>query len=63
MFIEPVDIKRANELLEAAMKLLAKQEDSMYVLNLLEETVFYDETDCDGSCLLEDIRHYFGITE
>lgn len=25
-------------------------------LDLLGETVFYDDADCDGSCLLDDIR-------
>jgi len=26
------------------------------VLDLLSETVFYDDADCDGNCLLEDIE-------
>lgn len=46
---------RKTVLLEAAYKLLKKQDDSSIVLNLLEETIFYDEADCDGSCLMEDI--------
>ena len=49
---------RAIELLEATKNLLEKQENSDYVLNMLEEIVFYDGTECDGSCLLEDIRTY-----
>ena len=49
---------RAIELLEAAKNLLEKQENSKYVLNMLEETVFYDDTECDGSCLLQDISDY-----
>ncbi len=47
---------RKTVLLEAAYKLLKKQDDSGIVLNLLEQTVFYDGTDCDGSCLMEDIQ-------
>jgi hypothetical protein len=43
-------------LLKACRDLLRKQEDSVYVLNLLEETVFYDDADCDGYCLLDDIE-------
>lgn len=35
--------------------MLQKQEESHYVLNLLETTVYYDEADCDGYCLIKDI--------
>lgn len=48
-------IKRYETLLKAAYELLKKQEKSEYTLDLLSETVFYDETDCDGYCLMEDI--------
>jgi hypothetical protein len=47
---------RKTILLYAAYKLLAKQRDSSYVLDLLEETVYYDGADCDGNCLMEDIE-------
>ena len=47
--------ERAKILLKAARNLLAKQKRAYFVLNLLEETVHYDEADCDGSCLLDDI--------
>lgn len=49
---------RSITLLKACRELLNKQNESVYVLNLLEETVYYDDTDCDGSCLLEDIEDY-----
>lgn len=49
---------RAIVLLEAARNLLAKQQDSIYVLNLLAETVHYDDVECDGCCLLEDIEYF-----
>ena len=52
-------LSRAKTLLKAAGTLLKKQEDSNYVLNLLTETVYYDEAECDGSCLLDDIRYWF----
>ena len=52
-------LNRARTLLKAAGTLLKKQEDSYYVLNLLAETVYYDEAECDGSCLLDDIRYWF----
>jgi hypothetical protein len=43
-------------LLRACLELLRRQNDSHYVLNLLDETVHYDEADCDGHCLMEDIE-------
>lgn len=46
---------RARELFNAVIKLLGKQKESSYVLNMLEETVYYDEVECDGNCLMEDI--------
>lgn len=52
-------LDRARTLLKAAGTLLKKQKDSYYVLNLLAETVYYDEAECDGYCLLDDIRYWF----
>lgn len=52
-------LSRAKTLLKAAGTLLKKQEDSNYVLNLLAETIYYDEAECNGSCLLDDIRYWF----
>lgn len=50
---------RAKTLLKATYELLNKQVGSYYVLNILAETVFYDGTECDGSCLMEDIDGFF----
>lgn len=47
---------RKITLLKACRDLLQKQNNSSYVLDLLTETVFYDEAECDGYCLLEDIE-------
>lgn len=52
-------LERARTLLKAAHDLLKKQEGNFYVLNLLTETIEYDEAECDGSCLLDDIRYWF----
>lgn len=49
-------IKRALYMLMVANNLLTKQKDSHYVLNMLEETVNYDGTECDGYCVLDDIE-------
>lgn len=46
---------RARELLRAVVDLLSKQKESNVVLNMLTETVYYDEAECDGDCLMEDI--------
>jgi hypothetical protein len=50
-------------LLKAAYDLLRKQATSYYVLNLLAQTAFYDGTDCDGYCLMEDIADELGLEE
>ena len=51
---------RATELLEAVYNLLIKQNETGYVLNILEQEVSYDNTICDGYCLLDDIKDYLG---
>ena len=48
-------LKEAEILLKATRNLLNKQNGSIYVLNMLEETVAYYGVECDGSCLIEDI--------
>jgi len=53
---KPVDPARARVLLEAVSSLFEKQEQSRYVLNMLDTHVKYDDADCDGACLLSDIR-------
>ena len=49
-------LKRSKTLLKATYALLKKQESNSYVLNLLSETIYYDEAECDGSCLMDDIE-------
>jgi hypothetical protein len=50
-----MDIERAKILLKAAYDLLKSCDEGPYVKNVLEEVVFYDDTDCDGYCLKDDI--------
>lgn len=52
------ELERAKVLLKAALDLLQKQKDSSYVLNLLDTTIFYDEAECDGYCLFDDIEGF-----
>ena len=56
-------MERSIELLKACVLLLQKQEESGYVLNLLAETIFYDDCECDGYCLLEDIKSELELLE
>ena len=56
-------MERQTVLLKAAYDLLKKQKDGFYVLDLLAETVFYDDAECDGSCLMEDIEHCLNLPE
>lgn len=51
---------RKTVLLRAALELLKKCNEGPYVKNALTETVFYDEADCDGSCLANDIAYELG---
>lgn len=52
------ELKRARYLLKVSYDLLRKQEESLYVLNILSETIFYDGAECDGYCLMEDINNF-----
>lgn len=56
--IEESQEDRSVTLLRACRDLLAKQANSGYTLDLLSQTVFYDEVNCDGYCLLTDIASY-----
>ena len=47
-------LTREQVLLRAMVQLFKKQNESGYVLNLLEETTVWDGADCDGGCLLEE---------
>jgi len=47
---------RKEILLKAVLDILEKQEKSSYVLNFFEQTAFYDGVNCDGYCLMEDIK-------
>lgn len=49
---------RAIELLDACIDLLSKQKESDHILNMLEETIYYDEEENDGSCLIDDILSF-----
>jgi len=54
---------RKDVLLKATLDLLKKCDDGPYVRNILEETAIWDDAECDGFCLMEDIENLleFGI--
>ena len=56
-------MNRNQILLRAAYDMLKKCHDSDYVISPMETTVFYDEADCDGHCLMEDIASELGLDE
>jgi hypothetical protein len=56
-------LARAEILLKACYDILKKCEQSHYVLDACSQTAFYDGTDCDGYCLMEDIAVELGIEE
>lgn len=51
-------VDRAGVLLKAAHELLKKCDESHFVENALATTVFYDDAECDGACLMDDIEHW-----
>ena len=55
--------ERIITLLKACKELLEKQNNSHYVLNLLEQKVNYDDAECDGYCLLEDIENELSLNK
>ena len=57
MMLDAID--RAKILLKAVHDLLDKQNQTPFVLDMLSETVNYDDCECDGNCLLEDIEDWF----
>lgn len=54
---------RKEVLLKACYDLLKKCNDGDIVLNAMEVTAFYDEADCDGYCLMEDIGIELNLDE
>jgi hypothetical protein len=57
------ELMRKDILLRAAYDLLKRCSDSFYVLNALAVEMFYDGTNCDGSCLMEDIKHELDLVD
>lgn len=52
---------RAEVLLYAAYDVLKQCDNSNYVLNALEVITHYDDAECDGFCLMEDIEAFLEL--
>lgn len=49
------DIDRKDILLRAAFDLLRRSDSTHYGTNAMEILSYYDEANCDGFCLMNDI--------
>ena len=58
-----MDNERAKILLKATYDILKEQDKSRYVLNSLETTAIWDEAECDGYCLMEEISELLEIED
>jgi hypothetical protein len=47
--------ERLETLAKAFRQMFVKQSRSPYVLNCMTESYLYDDAECDGACLLDDI--------
>lgn len=54
---------RKDILLRATYDLLKKQKESSYVLNMLDTTAIWDDVECDGYCLFDEIAYELNIIE
>lgn len=55
----PKEVKmedRKITLLRATLDILKKVDESPYVINALETTAIWDDAECDGMCLMEEIE-------
>ena len=59
----PPEGDRKTVLLKATYDLLRQCRESDYVQNIFELTTPYDGTECDGLCLMDDIRSILEIDE
>lgn len=54
---------RRDVLLRATYDILKKCDEGPYVKDVLGETAIWDEAECDGMCLMEEIAELLGIEE
>jgi hypothetical protein len=52
--------ERAKILIKAAIDILERCKNSPYVLDALQVTATWDDAECEGSCLLEEMKDVIG---
>jgi len=52
---------RKDILLRAAFDLLKRTDEGPYVVEAMTTLTHYDDCDCDGACLCDDIADILGI--
>lgn len=60
---DPLEDDRRDILLRAAYDILKKCDDSPHVLDPMVATAIWDGVECDGGCLMEEIRDLLDIEE
>ncbi len=52
---------RKTTLLREVLEVFKQCDDSLFAISPFEVDLFYDDKDCDGHCLYEDIRNELGL--
>jgi uncharacterized membrane protein (DUF485 family) len=60
---ENAKLKDAIVLLRAVLEIMTKAKESPYIEDVLSLTAFYDGVECDGGCLMQDIKDYLGVED
>ena len=48
--------EQATKLLKATLDILKQCDEGGYVKNVMEVTAIWDEAECDGNCLMEEVE-------
>lgn len=56
-------VSRKDTLLRAAYDLIRRSTESPYVVETTRIYTHYDEADCDGYCLMQDISQCLGLDD
>ena len=55
------DVERAEVLLKATYDILRACNNGPYVEDVFQMTAIWDEAECDGGCLMEEIADLLGV--
>lgn len=57
------DNERMETLLKAAYDILKQCDEGVYVKNALEVTAIWDNAECDGYCLMQEIKDELNLED